>query len=123
MQTFDGPLFRDQDGNWKFDIEEALLVVVIWYCVLLWLVNYTPEGQLSPSPSPSSYTLESAQPLGQNQRQQQQQYWESLAELARKQDSFQADLLQRQQALEQQTHASIEALQKELQLIKGRIAQ
>lgn len=95
------------------------------------LVGPAPEGQIAPLPS--SYTLEAravssslmvtSQPLAQNQGQQQQQYRESLAEVARKQESFQADLLQRQQGFGQQTHASIKALQQEVQLIKGRIAE
>lgn len=135
MQSFDNwHLFSDHDGNWKFDIEEMLLVCIIEYIGLFWLLDvaFAPASQPSPSPSPASSSLEAtvvssrvvvtSHPLGRAEGQQQQQSRESLAEVAHKQDSFQ-ELLQRQQAFEQQAHASIEALQQEVQLLKGRIAE
>lgn len=56
-------------------------------------------------------------------RLEQQQQQQPLTDLARKQEDFQAVLVQRQPASEHQTRTSIQAVQHEVQLMKGRITE
>ena len=53
----------------------------------------------------------------------QQQYWESIAELERKQDGFQADMSQRHQSCQQDLRTTFQTLQQDVQLLKGRVSE